>query len=333
MNSRADATSGHVANRETNNQWSRRDWGRVALATGAAAVTSSFVASHPQLQAAPRKDMIDAHSHIWTRDLKNFPLANQQGVDVLKPPSFTAEELLKLAEPEGVNRVVLIQHHIYHGWDNSYLIDAARRYPHAFRVTGMVDDTRPHPDVEMRKLLPQKVTAFRITSLIRGADKWLDGPGMAAMWKCAAETRQPMCCLINPSDLPAVDAMCGKYPDTPVVIDHFARIGVTGEMPDADVKNLCALAKHKHTAVKISAYYALGKKKPPHDELIPMIKRLYDAFGPQRLMWASDCPYQLGEGNTYRDSIALVRDRMDWLSDEDRQWMLSKTAERIYFYA
>lgn len=286
-------------------------------------------------EAADGKDSkwIDAHSHIWTRDLEKFPLAKQQKVDVLDPPSFTAEELLKLVEPEGVNRVVLIQHHIYHGWDNSYLIDAARRYPHAFRVTGMVDDTKPHPDVTMRKLLEQKVTAFRITSLIRGANEWLEGPGMAAMWKCAAETRQVLSCLINPEDVPAVDKMCAKFPDTPIVIDHFARIGVDGTIPKERLAQLVALAKHKSTAVKISAYYALGKKRPPYDDLVPMIKRLYDAFGPQRLMWASDCPYQLGKGNSYRDSIGLIRDRIDWLTADDREWLLRKTAERLYFFA
>ena len=150
---------------------------------------------------------IDAHSHIWTRDVKSFPLANGKTVADLKPPSFTAEELIKISQPEGVSRVVLIQHHTYHGWDNSYLIDAARRYPGRFRVTGMVDDAKPHPDVTMKKLLKQQVTGFRITSWIRGKDKWLDGPGMAAMWKCAAETGQAMCCLIDPADLEPVDKM------------------------------------------------------------------------------------------------------------------------------
>jgi predicted TIM-barrel fold metal-dependent hydrolase len=152
------------------------------------------------------------------------------------------------------------------------------------------------------------------------------------MWKTAAETRQSMCCLIAPQDLAAVDKMCEKYPETPVVIDHFARIGVDGEMRDSDITRLCKLADRPQTKVKVSAFYALGKKQPPHLELAPMIKRLYETFGPKRLMWASDCPYQLGGGNNYRDSIALVRDKLDFLSDDDRQWLLRKTAEETFFY-
>jgi predicted TIM-barrel fold metal-dependent hydrolase len=175
------------------------------------------------------------------------------------------------------------------------------------------------------------VKGLRITSWIRGRDQWLEGNDMTAMWRCGAQTGQAMCCLINPEDLPAVDAMCGRHPETPVVIDHFARIGVDGTIREADVAALVKLARHKRVSVKLSAYYALGKKQPPYDDLVPMIRRVLDAFGPQRCMWASDCPYQLGGDNTYAASIGLIRDRLSGLSDGDRAWLLTKTAEQVYF--
>ena len=188
----------------------------------------------------------------------------------------------------------------------------------------------------MKKLLPQGVTGFRITPFIRKPEErntWLETPGMVEMWKTGASTGQAMCLLIDAKDLPATDKMCERHPETPVVIDHFARIGVDGQMRDADIANLCKLARHKRTTVKISAFYALGHKKPPHDELIPMIKRLFETFGPQRLMWASDSPYQIQGENNYKASISLVRDRLDFLSRDDKDWLLRKTAEEVFFYA
>jgi predicted TIM-barrel fold metal-dependent hydrolase len=140
-----------------------------------------------------------------------------------------------------------------------------------------------------------------------------------------------MCCLIDPPDLPSVARMCQRYPDTTVVIDHFARIGVDGVIRDDHVGQLCRLARFANTYVKVSAFYALGKKEPPYLDLIPMIRRVFDAFGPRRLMWASDCPYQVQPPHTYRASIALVRDHLDFLSGDDRQWLLRKTAESVYF--
>ncbi len=70
---------------------------------------------------------IDAHSHIWPPETDKFPLAPGQTKADLKPPSFTDDELMAIARPEGVGRVVLIQHSVYHLFDNSYLIDAVRR--------------------------------------------------------------------------------------------------------------------------------------------------------------------------------------------------------------
>jgi predicted TIM-barrel fold metal-dependent hydrolase len=311
---------------------------RRCLAAGAAALSGAAAAAWLPASSAAAGELdrsklphIDAHAHVWSPDVEQWPLADGKKREDLQPQSFTPEEVLAVAEPEGVGRVVLIQHHIYHGWDNRYLIDCARRFPDRFVVVGMVDDTQPRPDARMRELLPERVKAFRITSWIRGQGKWLEGDGMAAMWRCAAETGQAMCCLINPEDLPAVDAMCGKYSDTPVVIDHFARIGVEGTIREADVAALLRLARHKRVSAKLSAFYALGKKQPPYDDLVPMIRRVLDAFGPERCMWASDSPYQLGGDNTYAASIGLIRDRLDGLSEEDRTWLLSKTAERVYF--
>jgi predicted TIM-barrel fold metal-dependent hydrolase len=307
---------------------------RAALAAGAAALGAVMTQSaRAGDEALP---WIDAHSHIWPPEVDKFPLAPGKTTTDLDPPSFTDEELLKVARPEGVGRVVLIQHSVYHLWDNSYLLDAVKRHPKLFRVQGMVDDHTPEPGAAMKKLLPLGVTGFRVTPFVRPKDeqpKWLDTAGMAAMWETGAKTRQAMCPLINPADLPAVDAMCAKHPDTPVVIDHMARIGADGEIRDDDVKALCKLARHKHAHVKVSAFYALGKKKPPYDDLVPVIRRLLEAFGPKRLMWASDSPYQLQGGNTYTASIDLVRDRLDFLSKADREWLLAKTARAVFFRA
>lgn len=306
---------------------SRREALQVAAVAGGMAMLQTMPASAADPFAA--RPWIDAHSHVWSPDTARWPLANGKTQADLDPPSFTPEELLKLAHAEKVGRVVLIQHHTYHSWDNRYLIDCAARFPGTFAVTGMLDDTQPNPEKHMPDLLTKQVRGFRITSWLR-KEKWLDGPGMAGMWRQGAETGQAMCCLINPEDLPGVAEMCRKHPDTTVVIDHFARIGVDGQIREADVKNLLALAKHKKVNVKLSAYYALGNKQEPYADLLPMIKQVLSAFGPERCMWASDAPYQVVKGHTYAASVALLRDRAG-LSAGDQEHLFRKTAERIYF--
>ncbi len=312
----------------------RRDF--LKTSTAGLAAMAMGVSTSNQLLAQEDNDLtkgwIDAHSHIWTRDIEHYPLREGKTLKDLDPPSFTTEELIEVSSKEGVSRVVLIAHNIYYRYDNSYMIDAAKQHPGKFRIVGMVDESKPHPDVEMRNLLKQGVTGFRITPRVRGREVWLKSPGMEVMWKTAAATRQSMCCLIDPADLPDVEAMCRKYPETPVVIDHFARVGADGTIREKDVKQLCDLHRHQQVRVKVSAFYALGKKQPPYLDLLPVITRLLDAYGPERLMWASDSPYQLAGENTYKASIELIRDRADFLSDSDRQWLLRKTAEKTYFF-
>jgi predicted TIM-barrel fold metal-dependent hydrolase len=82
--------------------------------------------------------------------------------------------------------------------------------------------------------------------------------------------------------------------------------------------------------VKVSAFYALGKKTPPYDDLKGLIQRVYEAFGPKRLMWASDCPYQV-VNQTYEDSIGLIREHLDFLSEADKNQIIRKTAEEFFF--
>lgn len=300
--------------------------GKGALGTGLLG-TSLLNDAH----AAEPTGRVDCHSHIWTRNVAKFPLAEGQTVDDLAPPSFTDDELMAIAKPLGVDRVVLIQHRPYHGYDNSYCIAATKKRPDAFRVVGMIDEALPEIPERMKKLLDDKVTGFRITPRVR-PDTWLSSDGMRQMWKTGAKSGQAMCCLIDAKQLVEVDKTCERFPDTPVVIDHFARIGVDGVIRDADVKQLCRLARHKKTYVKISAFYALGKKKPPHDDLRPMVRALFDAYGPERLMWGTDCPYQINDENSYASSLAFM-DTIDYLSKGDRSWMMKKTAEKVFFYA
>ena len=131
-------------------------------------------------------DYIDAHSHVWTPDTENYPLAAGTFRDRLHPRSFTAEELMQLAEPVGVNRVVLIQMSFY-GYDNSYMLDMIRKDSKRFVGVAVIDQDAKRPDIEMRKLKSQGVRGFRIYPKNQKIQQWLDDPAMHAMWKTGAD--------------------------------------------------------------------------------------------------------------------------------------------------
>jgi predicted TIM-barrel fold metal-dependent hydrolase len=274
---------------------------------------------------------IDAHSHIWTPDVGHYPLARGFAVADMKPPSFTAEELLAQCRPAGVGRVNLIQMSFYE-FDNSYMLDMIKLYPERFVGTAIVDPLGDDPGKAMEDLLPSGIHAFRIQPHYskQPPGRWLEPPGYKAMFATAARTGQALSCLIDPTGFAEVDRMCRLNRDTKVIIDHLGRIGGDGMIRDADVQRLCALAAHPNVFIKVGAFYAFGKKTPPYLDLGPLIHRVVQAFGARRCMWESDCPFQV-MSHHYEDSIALIRDRLDFLSKDDRDWLLFRTAEKVLF--
>jgi len=305
---------------------------RLLVVFMAASSLLSTAASSAKAQGGKSMNFFDAHVHVWTPDTSRYPLAPGFDKGNMKPSSFTPEELFKHCKPAGVGRINLIQMSFY-GFDNSYMLDIIATYPGIFVGTAVINPLGPDPAREMNQLAKKGVRAFRIYPKLteQPIEKWLRPEGYKKMFATCARNNQAMACLIGPDAFSELHRMCKEYSETPVIIDHLARIGVDGVIRDEDVDSLCALAKHQKVMVKIGAFYALGKKQPPYTDLAPMIKKVVTAFGPRRCMWESDCPFQVEGEQTYRGSVDLVLRRLDFLSDEDKEWLMRKTAEDFFF--
>lgn len=298
---------------------------------GQSALALSAVGLANASQAATQSGWIDAHVHVWTPDTKTYPLDENFDRSAMQPSSFTPEELFAHSQPAGVTRTVLIQMSFYR-YDNSYMLDMMERHAGVFGGVAIVDHDAKDLPRRVKALLEHGVRGFRIHARGKDAQSWPDNAGMKKLWTMAAKHDFAVCPLINPADLPFIDQLCESNPDTRVVVDHFGRCGITGEIVPEELDALCRLARFPNVHVKTSAFYALGKKQSPYSDLMPMIRKVRDAFGAQRLMWASDCPYQVQGEHRYEPSLALIRDAAeDDLSSDDKKWMLRNTADKVFF--
>ena len=125
--------------------------------------------------------------------------------------------------------------------------------------------------------------------------------------------------------------MCTKFPEAPVIIDHLCLIGRKGIFAEDEMEALCQLARHKRVMIKVGAFYGLGAKMPPHLEMLPMIRRVVTAFGPERCMWESDAPLQVKSPQTYGAAVALIREHASFLTVSDREQILFRTADEFFF--
>jgi L-fuconolactonase len=267
--------------------------------------------------------VIDPHVHVWRYD-PQFPFAAGAHVPAR---DAAPETLVGLMKANGVQRTVIIQV-IHYRYDNRYLASVLKQYPQYFKGVARVDPLdAASPDHLSRLLEEDGFTGVRLSPGADAAGDWIDGPLMLPLWKRCEKLKVAMTILAPISRMAAVGRLVDQCPDLTLVIDHMADCPV--DQPQ-ELDKLIALKRHARTFVKISHAWSLSKQKYPWLDAQELVKRLHAAFGPQRLMWATDWPIIENSGGTYAQALTLVRDDMAFLNDEDKQWMLSKTISRVW---
>jgi len=276
---------------------------------------SSFAASYR---------IIDPHVHVWKHD-PAYPFAKEARVP---ERDATPEMLLDLMKANGVSKTVIIQV-IHYRYDNSYLAAVLKRYPQYFQGVSRVDPLDPAaPDHLSRLVKDQGFRGVRLSPGGNEAGDWIRGPLMPPLWKRCSDLRVPMTVLAPITRMPDVGALIDRLPDLTVVIDHMADCPV--DQPK-ELEKLIALSRYAKVFVKVSHTWSLSHQQYPYLDAQEHVKRLHQAFGPRRLMWATDWPIVEQTPNaTYANALRVVRDDMKFLNEDDKQWMLSKTIERVW---
>jgi L-fuconolactonase len=266
--------------------------------------------------------ILDPHVHVWKHDAR---FAFAPGAKV---PEYdaTPEMLLDLMKANGVKKTVIIQV-IHYRYDNSYLAAVLKQYPRFFQGVCRVDPLDPGAPDDLTRISEQQgFRGVRLSPAGDAAGDWIRGPLMPPLWKRCEQLKIPMTLLVPISRVPDVQKLADKYPDLTVVIDHMADCPV--DHPE-QLESLVELTRYPKVFVKISHTWLLSRQDYPWLDSQRLVKRLYDAFGPQRLMWATDWPIA-NDRASYAQRLAVVRDDMKFLNADDKSWMLSKTVERVW---
>jgi len=285
--------------------------------------SASVLAAPGALIAAPEPLTVDAHVHVWKADPR-YPWSPQ----AKNPPAkdATAETLLELMKDAGVARTVIIQV-IYYGWDNSYLADVLKRYPKVFRGVARVNPQDPAAPDHLSKLTEEQ--GFHGVRISPGADAggdWIRGPLMPPLWKRCRDLKVPMTVLAPVTRMPDVAKLADQFPDLTIVIDHMADSPLSRP---AELDKLLELRRYPKLFVKISHSWSLSAQSYPYADSQQQIKRLYDGFGPKRLIAGSDWPL-VEKYCTYKQAIDLARTQFAFLTAEDRRWVCGLTAQQVW---
>lgn len=192
----------------------------------------------------------------------------------------------------------------------------------------MFDPLREDTPRRMRALAerwPKRIVGLRIheTSMtpetgvpIRNRD--LKDPRMLACWKAVASMGMAVQMHFIPGQAPSIRALAAKLPEITVILDHMGRPGQGTEKEYGEVLKLAELPR---VILKYSSWAEYN------GDLSQLTKRLYDTFGPERIIWGT-------LGNTpaeYRKQAARFEELLAFASQADRDRIRGGNAQRLFF--
>jgi len=257
--------------------------------------------------------IIDSHAHVFLKDMPH--VANpRHKIDW----DYRIEQYLETMDRHGIERAALAAASPY-GDYNDYMIASVRGRPR-LRCTVIVK-----PEVERYTLEAMKrdnvvgvrlpyinldplpdLAAFEYQRLLRRFRDldWhvhlhLDGPRL-------------------PQVMPALEASGVK-----LVVDHYGRPDPKQGVKCAGFQLLLRALQKGNTWVKVSASYRLGRERTAAYGLA-LLKE-----APERLLWASDCPFVGHEKEVkFQETIDDV---LAWLPASARDQVFWQNAEKLYF--
>ncbi len=248
----------------------------------------------PDAGAGGKDLVIDSHVHVWTGDPVAFPYAHPYEKAAYKPGAApgTVEVLIAEMDELGIDNCVLVQG-IQHGWDNSYVASCLKAHPKRFRAHGLIDPTDPLVADKLDFWVKQHAfSGMRISPVYYpGRDAWMNGDAHKLLWKKAEDLGAILNYFLTTTQLARLEDMIKQFPKVRIVVDHLARVDLTAPDPLPEFKKLLALAAYPNVWVKVSELVRLSPSHQyPFTDTYPWVKRMYDAFGPDRLMWGTGFP-------------------------------------------
>ena len=132
----------------------------------------------------------------------------------------------------------------------------------------------------------------------------------------------PIMVLVSHAHTHLIDRVAERHPGLRLVMDHLALTRLTyDEDAFRDLDRLLALARRPNVAVKASALPCYTRDAYPYRKLHPYIRRVYDAFGPQRMFWGTDLSRL---PCTYHQGVTMFTEEIPWLSAEDKNWIMGR---------
>lgn len=270
---------------------------------------------------------IDAHQHFWRFD----PVRDSwitDGMSAIRR-DFLPADLEPVLTAGGMDGCIAVQA------DQSleetrFLLDLAEAHPFIRGVVGWVDLLSADLDRDLETLsASDRLCGIRHIAQAE-EDAFLARPDVVRGIGRLSEFELAYDILIYPRQLPAALALLDRLPDQRFVIDHMAKPEIRTGAIEPWATGIRAVAERPNAWCKVSGLVTEADWKEWRPaRMRPYLDVVFDAFGPDRLMFGSDWPVCLLAAS-YADVLNIVEDYTSTLSRHERDGLFGGNASRFY---
>jgi L-fuconolactonase len=240
------------------------------------------------------------------------------------------EMLVRQMELNGVEKATLVQHR--GTYDNSYLIECAKKHPGKFAVVAIVDVSKADAGKALEGWARKGAVGVRLNAGDRSR-----GKDPLAIWKKASELGLAVSVPGQPEQFASreFEEVVASLPSLPIVIEHLAGVRPGEKEPYTTYKKALLLSKYPNTYIKVGGLGEISERPPVlrpefrFDYTPPLVDMALEAFGPRRVMWGSDYP-PVSNREGYGNALSGIRDYAALKSGADREWVMGRTAMEVW---
>ncbi|MCE9648463.1 MAG: amidohydrolase family protein [Parvibaculum sp.] len=272
---------------------------------------------------------VDAHQHFWRLSNGYYGWLTPDLAAIHR--DFEPADLAPLLAATGIDLTVAVQA-AADPRETEFLLNLAHGAPFIAGVVGWIDMETEAGLADLRRFARDPL--FKgIRPMIQDIEPadWMLQPHLAPVFRALSDLGLSFDALVKPPHLDALLTLATRYPDLPIIVDHGAKPAIRDGRAgyDAWAEKIARLAARPNVACKLSGLLTEAKPGASLADLRPYLDHLHACFGAPRLMWGSDWPVLLLEGD-YAGWNAIFGEWLASKPQNERADMEGGTAARLY---
>jgi len=275
--------------------------------------------------------IVDTHQHFWNLEREPMPWMRPAHAAIAR--TFEPADLRPLLDACGIDSTILVQAACT-DTDTDTMFQQADANTWIGAVTAWVDLTNPHRARARLDRLARRPKFRGIRHLIHEEDDphWILRENVLesiALLEDRHLVLELVC--VYPRHLGDVPELAQRFPDLTIVIDHLGKPPLLSARMADWTTLVQRAAAHGNVAAKISGLNTvLASAGWTGSDMRDAVEVAVECFGPDRLMWGSDWPYSLLNGDyarVWRETVEIVT---TVAGEDSARRILEDTPARLY---